>query len=86
MMVWNTPSLSIPCTRARRVLRSPRTSPMCASGTVTSSSTTGSRSAGWASRNPSRKAILLAVRNAFSLESTECIDPSKTTTRTSPTG
>lgn len=71
---------------ARRAARLPRTAPRSASGAVTSTSITGSRSRIPAFRHASRNAIAAQVRNACSEESTSWAEPSSKATRTSTTG
>src|SRR5674476_32745 len=77
---------SIPCRRPRRALRSPLTAPTASSGTVTSSSMIGSSNTGSALWYASLKASEPAILNAISEESTACIIPSTSVTRTPYTG
>ena len=79
-------TVSVPCTRPRRELRSPRTSPCMVAGTVTSSSEIGSSSTGPALAMASRKASDPAILKLISDESTGWYLPSKHVTCTSTTG
>ena len=64
------PSVFVPCTRPRRELMSPITSPWYADGTRTVSSETGSSTTTPALDIASLKPTEAAVRNAISEEST----------------